>query len=498
MSSMSDTTLKYIIYARKSREDKGGQALSLESQIRELKEYANKEKLEVVEILQESQTAYKPGRPIFAQMMDIFYKRLANAVLVWKPDRISRNALDGGRFIQAIDDGKILELRTPVERFRKDDNRVMLYLHMGMSNEYSKGISVNVKRGNRQKYSRGEFCGAAPLGYLNAKVGESRNIVIDPEKGPLVKKLFEEYATGKYCVRQMVELAEKWGLRSIHGNKIVKSGMHLLLSQTAYYGEFRHGGEPHAGTYEPLITKELFDKVKDVLRDRSKPRKRTWEHTYRGLLRCGECGCAITAETKHKHYKGTNRDADYTYYRCTKKHGRCLQRAIKGDDLQDMFNKMVENISIDKEAWDLGVKLLRKKYEVELGQQDKIRQNWQRQYNSVKDRRGKLLEMRMREEITAEEYLQVKQDMLNEQANIKEKLDDEHGGSMQWLELAEKFFENCYQGREIMASDNSEAKKELIQTIGSNLILKDKILGFTLKKPYDVLLKPQMRSDWQG
>ena len=155
--------LKYIIYTRKSREDKGGQALSLESQIRELKEYAAKENLEVIKILQESQTAYKPGRPVFAGMMEMFELGLANAALVWKPDRISRNALDGGQFIQAMDDGKILELRTPVERFGKDDNRMMLYLHVGMSNEYSKQISINVKRGNRQKYERGEYLGLAPI-----------------------------------------------------------------------------------------------------------------------------------------------------------------------------------------------------------------------------------------------------------------------------------------------------------------------------------------------
>ena len=147
---MVETQLKYVIYTRKSREDKGGQLLSLESQIRELKEYALKEKLEVVRVLQESQSAYKPGRPIFAQMMEMFDLGLANAVLVWKPDRISRNALDGGQFIQAMDDGKVLELRTPVEKFGNDDNRMMLYLHVGMSNEYSKQISINVKRGNRQ------------------------------------------------------------------------------------------------------------------------------------------------------------------------------------------------------------------------------------------------------------------------------------------------------------------------------------------------------------
>ncbi len=94
-----------------------------------------------------------------------------------------------------------------------------------------------------------------------------------------------------------------------------------------------------------------------------------------------------------------------------------------------------------------------------------------RQYNQVTEKLGKLL---------------------------KAKLDDEYSGSMQWLGLAEKFFENCFQGREIMESDNIEAKRELIRSVGSNLILKDGKLNFTLKKPYDVLLKPEIRSDWQG
>jgi DNA invertase Pin-like site-specific DNA recombinase len=195
MKDVHVTMLRYIIYVRKSQEARDRQALSLESQIRELQEYAKREGLIIVEIIQEAQSAYKPGRPKFARALELCRNGVANAILVWKPDRISRNAQDGGAFIQAMDDGIIKELRTPFECFRAKDNRMMLYIHFGMSNDYSRQISANVKRGYRQKYERGEYCSQAPLGYLNAKVGSSRNIIPDPNTAPLIKRLFEAYAT---------------------------------------------------------------------------------------------------------------------------------------------------------------------------------------------------------------------------------------------------------------------------------------------------------------
>ena len=197
--NMDNSNYKYVLYCRKSQESEDRQVYSISEQINELKEFAKKQDLDIVKILTETQSAYKTGRPVFAEMMDLLEAGYANAVLVWKPDRIARNALDGGRFIQAMDDGKILELRTPFERYKKEDNRMMLYILFGMSNDFSRQISANVKRGNREKYRRGEFVGKAPLGYLNDTKVEGA-ISLDPEKAPIVKKLFTEYATGGYSV----------------------------------------------------------------------------------------------------------------------------------------------------------------------------------------------------------------------------------------------------------------------------------------------------------
>lgn len=493
-----DKKVKYFIYCRKSQENRDRQVLSIESQIRELREFALKEKLEIVDVLEESQSAYKLDRPIFNEMMDKIESGEASGILTWKPDRLSRNAKDGGRVIQAMDDGHLLEIRTPYECFRREDNRMMLYIHFGMSNDLSRQISANVRRGNRQKYSRGEFVGQAPIGYLNAKVGQSRNIVPDPEKADLVKRLFQEFATGDYSLNDMVKKTEQWGLTSIFGKKIYKSGMYKHLTRTAYYGIYKHSGEYHQGNYKPLITKSLFDKVQKALRVRSKPRKEDWVHAYKGLMRCGRCNCLITATTKHKYYKGTDRHAYYTYYHCTKGRGYCSQPTATEEEMEKIFYDMVCNISIDKEVWELGVKLLRKKYEVETEQQDKIRQQWQKQYNQVSGKLGRLLDLRLTGEISKEEYIEAKKGLIDTKSQLKEKIDDEHLGSLRWLELAEKFFDNCYQAKEIMESDDLKAKRGLIKDVASNLYLNNKKLEFSLKEPYDVLLKPNIRSDVQG
>jgi hypothetical protein len=108
------------------------------------------------------------------------------------------------------------------------------------------------------------------------------------------------------------------------------------------------------------------------------------------------------------------------------------------------------------------------------------------------------LDLRLREEITADEYAEMKKDLVDQKIQLKEKLDDEHSSSTQWLELAENFFDTAYQAREIMEKGTLEEKRNLIQTIGWNLILEDKKLKFSFRKPYDVLLKPQYKESVQG
>ena len=104
---------KYFLYARKSTEDDDKQVMSIEAQLFELREFARKENLEILEEFQESKSAKSPGREVFNKMMMRVERGEAQGLIAWHPDRLARNSIDGGRIIYAVDTSRISSLRFP-------------------------------------------------------------------------------------------------------------------------------------------------------------------------------------------------------------------------------------------------------------------------------------------------------------------------------------------------------------------------------------------------
>ena len=205
--------MRYIIYARKSTEDEDHQVLSIESQLAELREFAAKEKLEIAASLCEAKTAKEPGRTKFAEMLSFLEKGKADGILSWHPDRLARNAVDGGKIIHLIDKGVIKSLKFPTFWFEPTPQGLfMLQIAFGQSKYYVDALRENVTRGMRQKVRNGVWPSKAPLGYLNNP--KTRGIDADKEKAPKVKKVFELYATGNYNLRELAEWCKRINLKS--------------------------------------------------------------------------------------------------------------------------------------------------------------------------------------------------------------------------------------------------------------------------------------------
>ena len=129
--------IKYIAYCRKSTDEKEKQVLSIESQIEELKEFAIKEKLQIVCFLTESRTAKGLGRPVFEEVIQKIENGEANAILSWHPDRLARNSVDGGKVIYLLDTGKLLDLKFPTFWFdNTPQGKFMLSIAFGQSKYY--------------------------------------------------------------------------------------------------------------------------------------------------------------------------------------------------------------------------------------------------------------------------------------------------------------------------------------------------------------------------
>ena len=470
--------MRYILYARKSTESEERQVLSIEAQISELKEFAAKEKLEIVASLCEAQTAKEPGRTKFAEMLSFLQAGKAEGIISWHPDRLARNSIDGGQIVYLLDIGIIKDLKFPTFWFdNTPQGKFMLNIAFGQSKYYIDNLSENIRRGHRAKLRRGVFPGFAPLGYLNNH--RTRDIDIDPEKSLLVRKGFERYATGKYTLKQIARALKDVGLRSYKGNVLSVSCVQRILQNHFYYGIFKFKGETYQGTHEPLISKKLFDTCQEVMKSRGhiKTRKAEKNFPFRGLFTCGECGCAITAETQ----KGHN------YYRCTKKKMTCSQKYVREEVLTEQVKSFLQKVSLPSQDTEKVLRELDKDEQKAKSDNHAVLQNLKSEISEIGVKLDKLLSAYLDEIVSANEYTAQKEKLLAHKVECTEEIKEIENGSVSWLEPARAFVKSLNQGENLLKSGDKAEMTTFLKQIGSNHILFDKCISFSAKKPFEIL-----------
>jgi len=335
---------QWYLYIRKSTDEEGKQVLSLEAQLTEIKEFAQRENVEIAETFVEKKTAKIPGRPVFNEMISKIENGCRRTgILSWAPDRLSRNSVDGGKIIYLLDTGKLAGLKFPTFAFENNPSG-KFFLSIGLSNAkyYVDSLAENVRRGNRAKLRRGEWPGRKSVGYIYDH--RLRNIVPDPKKAEVVKNVFEEFATGNHGYQSIAKYLAEFGVRSKNGDPRSNFNIRAFLTNELYTGIMKWDGEVYEGKYPPLISKQLFDQVQDVLKNRSKPRKVRGSHSFPfcGLFRCS-CGSMMTAQWACGH------GGLYRYYRCTRKHGKCGEPYIQEKNLQNQIIEKIKTIALPKD-----------------------------------------------------------------------------------------------------------------------------------------------------
>ena len=203
METVQEKPVKYCLYARKSTESEERQVLSIDSQVNEMLQLAEKDNLEIVEIKRESHSAKETlQRPVFNELLDDIRLNKFNGIITWAPDRLSRNAGDLGAIVDLMDQGKLQTIRTHGQIFTNNPNEKFLLMILGsqakLENDHR---GINVKRGLRARCERGLWPTVAPLGYLNQKRMDKKGVVIvDPQRAPVIKKMFEKVAYEKYSL----------------------------------------------------------------------------------------------------------------------------------------------------------------------------------------------------------------------------------------------------------------------------------------------------------
>jgi hypothetical protein len=144
-------SIKYILYVRKSTDDKTHQVLSLSRQMEELRNFTKREGVAIYETLEESRSAKLPGRPVFNAMLDRIESGEANGILCWDIDRLYRNPIDEGRVRWLLQNGVIASIRTPTRQFLPDDAGLLMGVEGGRATDYIIRLSKNSPKRRRGK-----------------------------------------------------------------------------------------------------------------------------------------------------------------------------------------------------------------------------------------------------------------------------------------------------------------------------------------------------------
>jgi DNA invertase Pin-like site-specific DNA recombinase len=357
---VSPSGVKYCLYARKSTEQEDKQALSIESQVKEMITLAEREGLEIVEIKRESHSSKEVGqRPVYNELINEIRQGKFNGILTWAPDRLSRNAGDLGSVVDLMDQGLLHEIRTYGQKFTNNPNEkfllmILLLMILGSQAKLENDNKmVNVKRGLRARCEMGLWPSVPPTGYLSHSDRNKKcEVVLDEQRADVIKQMYEKVAYDGWSGRKLFYwLKDDIRFRTKHGKPLTLSNIYIILKSTFYYGEFEYpkgGGQWYKGIHDPIITKDLYLQVQDRITSDHVVRDQNKEFAFTRMITCGLCGSGVTADEKFKKLKDgtTNR---YVYYGCTKfKDKNCPCGYVREEDLIEQLASVLDVVSLDE------------------------------------------------------------------------------------------------------------------------------------------------------
>ncbi|MFA5736898.1 MAG: recombinase family protein [Candidatus Paceibacterota bacterium] len=354
MTEVEQSQMKYCLYARKSTEAEEKQALSIDSQIKEMKQIAERENLTIVEIRKESHSAKESGqRPVFEEIVKDIDTGIFNGIITWAPDRLSRNAGDLGKLVDRMDQRKLIQIKTFGQTFSNSpSDKFLLMILCSQAKLENDNKSINVKRGMRARCEMGLWPVQPPTGYRkpNQRLAKCE-VEIDPERADTIRQIFEKISYEKWSVSKVhAWLRYDLDFKTHRGFHLSLGNVFKIINNTFYYGRFEFpqgSGVWYEGKHKPIISKELFDETRNSIKSQV-IKSQGKEFAFTRIMKCGVCGSGITADEKFKKLLngGVNR---HVYYRCTKAKDRnCKNPALNETELIESLLNMVDTLNINK------------------------------------------------------------------------------------------------------------------------------------------------------
>ena len=335
-----------VIYARYSSDSQREE--SIEGQLRECREYAERNDMTVVgTYIDRALSAKTADRPEFQRMIKDSAKELFEIVLVWKLDRFSRDRYDSAHYKHILKKNGVKVVSAKEHISEGPEGIILEAMLEGYAEFYSAELSEKIHRGQKENALKGKNNGGGvPLGYLLDK--KAQKLVIDPVTAPLVVEIFEKYADGK-TVRSIVEDFNARGLRTKKGQPFNINSFSALLKNRKYIGEYRYQDVVIEGGVPAIIPENLFNRVQERMeKNRHAPAmaKAKEDYLLTTKLFCGKCERMMVGESGKSHT-----GAMHYYYKCSgaKRLKDCDKKAVRKDWIERVVVRLTMQRVMDEE-----------------------------------------------------------------------------------------------------------------------------------------------------
>ncbi len=489
--------MKAILLARVSSEEQED-TQSIPAQVDRLQKYAQGKKFTQIETHQIVESSTKDTRKKFEKVVETIQKsKEPVALIVETVDRLQRGFKESLLLNEFLKSGK-LELHFLRENLimSKDSNSSEhLRWDMGVmfAKNYVMQLSDNVKRSFERKIQNGEWLRESPIGYLNERdENDKSRIYPDPDRSHLIVHLFELYASGGHSMITLAKESKNIGLRSKSGKILGTSAIENILKNPFYYGYMLIKDQIYPHKYEPLISKELFDKAKAVREGwHKKPFKyQAIPFAFRGVIQCKLCSSTVTGEIK----KGK-----YTYYHCGKRDCERHSIFVKESDLLKEVEKVFKALGkLPQKVIDDVIEGLKSASKATTNFHLDSMQALQNEYSKIEKRKSGLYDDKLDGSITKDFYDKKFKEFTEKEADLLQQMKEHQQANTNSAITASLLLDLAKRAWDIFKSSETHEKRALINFVLQNCTLDDKKLEYNLKDPFASIEKYSNHPVWQA
>jgi site-specific DNA recombinase len=482
------TMIKAVAYARVSSREQEREGYSIPAQRKLLAEYARTRGFQIEREFIDVESAKNPGRKEFGQMLRLLEgDDTCRIVLVEKTDRLYRNRTDALAF-EALIEKRGVEIHLVKEarvigKNSRCQDKFMHDIHVAVAKHYVENLKEEVKKGMREKAEQGFYPGRAPIGYRNNPL--TRAIDIDPERAPIVKRIFEMYASGNYSLTTL-----RKAVLSELGVRINRAYLETILKSRFYLGYFVWQSVEYKGVHPPIVSADLFAAAQSVFTRRHKPKYRKHNFAFAGLLTCAHDDCTVTAEMQKQ---------KYVYYRCSNGRGKCSLPYMREQDLSDRLGNVLKDIYVPEAVARAIVDSL---------QADGNRAEAARQQRTAEVEQ-RLATLRTRMDHMYEDKLDGKIDeefwgrKMNEWREQERALESQLSGlnsraTGDSVLTVQRIFELANRAHFLYLTRNTTDRAELLKSVLLNCSTDGASLWPTYRRPFDLIFERAKNQEWSG